>query len=204
MLKDGESADIYYNLGNAYYRSKNYTRAIINYERALLLDPGDGDIRFNLDMARTKTIDRIVPQGEMFFVTWYRTIVNIFSIDTWAIIAIASFILMLALLLVYLLSDKTWVRKSGFYSSLAMLIVFALSIIAAFQQKKQIEVRNTVIVVSSAASVKSTPTENGTDLFVVHEGTRAHIIDDSMKDWKEVKLDDGKRGWLQNSQIERI
>ena len=111
---------------------------------------------------------------------------------------------MLALLLVYLLSDKTWVRKSGFYSSLAMLIVFALSIIAAFQQKKQIEVRNTVIVVSSAASVKSTPTENGTDLFVVHEGTRAHIIDDSMKDWKEVKLDDGKRGWLQNSQIERI
>lgn len=204
MLKDGESADIYYNLGNAYYRSKNYTRAIINYERALLLDPGDGDIRFNLDMARTKTIDRIVPQGEMFFVTWYRTIVNIFSIDTWAIIAIASFILMLALLLVYLLSDKTWVRKSGFYSSLAMLIVFALSIIAAFQQKKQIEVRNTVIVVSSAASVKSTPTENGTDLFVVHEGTRAHIIDDCMKDWKEVKLDDGKRGWLQNSQIERI
>ena len=204
LLKQGESADVYFNLGNAYYRDKNYTHAIINYERALLLDPGDGDIRFNLDMARTKTIDKIVPKGEMFFVTWYRTVVNVFSVDAWATLAVISFILMLALFMLYLLNSKINIRKIGFYSAVFMLFVFCISMIAAFQQKHQIEVRDTAIVTSSAVNVKSTPAENGTDLFVIHEGTKANIIDDTMKEWKEVVLDDGKRGWIMTSDMERI
>lgn len=204
LLKQGESADVYFNLGNAYYRDKNYTHAIINYERALLLDPGDGDIRFNLDMARTKTIDKIVPKGEMFFVTWYRTVVNVFSVDAWATLAVISFILMLALFMVYLLNSKINIRKIGFYSAVFMLFVFCISMIAAFQQKHQIEVRDTAIVTSSAVNVKSTPAENGTGLFVIHEGTKANIIDDTMKEWKEVVLDDGKRGWIKTSDMERI
>lgn len=204
LLKQGESADVYFNLGNAYYRDKNYTHAIINYERALLLDPGDGDIRFNLDMARTKTIDKIVPKGEMFFVTWYRTVVNVFSVDAWATLAVISFILMLALFMLYLLNSKINIRKIGFYSAVFMLFVFCISMIAAFQQKHQIEVRDTAIVTSSAVNVKSTPAENGTDLFVIHEGTKANIIDDTMKEWKEVVLDDGKRGWIKTSDMERI
>ncbi|MDO5447722.1 MAG: BatD family protein [Prevotellaceae bacterium] len=204
LLKKGESADVYFNLGNAYYRDKNFTRAIINYERALLLDPGDADIRFNLDMARTRTIDKIVPQGEMFFITWFRAVVNVMSVDAWAAIAIIAFVLFLAAVLFYLLSNQTRLRKIGFYTSLVMLLTFALSMVAAFQQKHQMEVRESVIVTSPSVSVKSTPAENGTDLFVIHEGTKARIIDDTMKDWKEVKLDDGKRGWLQLSQVERI
>jgi tetratricopeptide (TPR) repeat protein len=88
LLKQGGSAELYYNLGNAYYRTENITKAVLNYERALLLSPGDRDIRFNLQIARSKTIDKIVPESEMFFITWYRALVNLMSVDAWARVAL--------------------------------------------------------------------------------------------------------------------
>ena len=90
LLKQGISSDIYYNLGNCYYRMDDMTRAVLNYERALLLSPGDRDVRLNLQLARSKTIDKIVPESEMFFVTWYRSLVNLMSVDGWARTAIVS------------------------------------------------------------------------------------------------------------------
>ena len=102
LLKSGVSADIYYNLGNAYYRTDNITKAILNYERALLLSPGDDDIRFNLQMARSKTIDKITPQSEMFFVTWYHSLVNLMSVDAWARTALFTLAIAIVLVLLYL------------------------------------------------------------------------------------------------------
>ncbi len=204
LLKQGDDADVYYNLGNAYYRNKDYTHAILNYERALLLNPGDADIRFNLDMARAKTIDRIVPESEMFFVSWYKSVVNITSVDGWAKIAVSTFILMLLLIVLYLLNDKVLIRRLTLYLSELMLVFFILSNIFAFAQKHQLENRNTAIITASSVSVKSTPAKNGTDLFVIHEGTKVQITDNSMAGWKEVVLADGKKGWLETSQIERI
>ena len=90
LLKEGVSAALYYNLGNAYYRSDNIPQAVLAYERAHLIQPGDKDIRFNLDFARSKTIDKITPQGEVFFVSWYKELVNFTSVDRWAHIAIGA------------------------------------------------------------------------------------------------------------------
>ncbi len=204
LLKQGDNADVYFNLGNAYYRNKDYTHAILNYERALLLNPGDADIRFNLDMARAKTIDRIVPESEMFFVSWYNSLVNITSVDGWAKIAVGTFILLLVLIILYLLNDRVLIRRLTLYLSELMLVLFILSNIFALAQKHQLESRNTAIVTASSVSVKSTPAKNGTDLFVIHEGTKVKITDNSMAGWKEVVLADGKKGWLETSQIERI
>ena len=111
ILKNGASADLYYNLGNAYYRTENITMAVLNYERALLLSPSDRDIRFNLQMARSKTIDKITPEQEMFFITWYRSLVNIASVDGWARTALFSLALAVILSLLYLFSDRIWLRK---------------------------------------------------------------------------------------------
>ena len=147
LLAQGVSADLYYNLGNAYYRSENITRAVLNYERALLLSPGDRDIRHNLQMARSKTIDKITPESEMFFITWYRSLVNLMSVDAWA---------------------------------------------------------RTALVTASAATVKSTPAKSGTDLFVLHEGTKVTILDDAMKEWRQVRVADGRQGWLETRQMENI
>src|SRR5574344_274733 len=204
ILRHGENADIYYNLGNAYYRSDNITRAVLNYERALLLNPGDEDIRFNLDMARSKTVDKITPASEMFFVTWYRSFVNLMSVDGWAHTAVACFIMFILLTLLYLFNNKVLFRKIGFFGGVVMLSVFCLSNLFAYQQRNQLIHRTGAIIISSAVSVKSTPAANGTDLFVLHEGTKVTITDDSMQEWKEIKIADGKEGWIETRQMEVI
>lgn len=204
ILKDGINPKVYYNLGNAYYRTDNISRAIINYERALLLSPGDNDIRFNLQMARSKTIDKIVPESQMFFVTWYKSLVNITSIDGWAYIALIALALAVVLVLLYFFSEQIWMRKVGFFMGITFILIFILSNIFAYQQKNRISERNGAIVITSAATIKSTPADNGTDLFVLHEGTYVRITDKSMKDWVEIKLADGKEGWIMTKQIEVI
>ena len=204
LLKQGASAEIYYNLGNAYYRTENITRAVLNYERALLLSPGDGDIRFNLQIARSKTIDKIVPESEMFFVTWYRSLVNIMSVDGWGRMALVSLALVIVLFLVYLFSARVWMQKVGFFGGGALLVVFVLSNIFAWQQSQNLLYRKGAIVVAPSVTVKSTPAQNGTDLFILHEGTKVVITDGSMKDWREIRLADGKKGWLESKKIELI
>ena len=127
LLQKGPSSDIYYNLGNAYYRTDNITRAVLNYERALLFSPGDKDIAFNLQMARSKTIDKITPKSEMFFVTWYRALVNMITADSWAVVAVVSIALALLFVLLYLFSSSTLYRKIGFFSSLSCFLLFVLA-----------------------------------------------------------------------------
>lgn len=204
LLKNGVSADIYYNLGNAYYRTDNITKAILNYERALLLSPGDDDIRFNLQMARSKTIDKITPQSEMFFVTWYHSLVNLMSVDAWARTALFTLAIAIVLVLLYLFSDRMWLRKFGFFGALTLVIVFLLSNLFAFQQKHKLTHRTGAIVITSAAAVKSTPSKNGTDLFILHEGTCVTMTDQSMREWKEIRMADGRKGWIETRQIETI
>lgn len=204
LLHDGVSAELYYNLGNAYYRTDNITRAVLNYERALLLSPGDGDIRFNLQMARSKTIDKITPESEMFFVTWYHALVNIMSVDGWARTALVSFALAIVLALAYLFSARIWVRKVGFFGGLAFIAVFILGNLFAYQQRQELVNRTGAIIISSAVPVKSTPSKSGTDLFILHEGTKVEITDGTMRGWKEIRVADGKEGWIETSKIEII
>ena len=204
LLKQGASADLYYNLGNAYYRTENIPQAILNYERALLLSPGDRDIRFNLQIARSKTFDKIVPESEMFFVTWYRSLVSMMSVDGWARTALIALGLTIILLLVYLFSDKLWLRKVGFFGGVALLLVFLAGNLFAWQQKQDLLNRKGAIIFAPAVTVKSTPAANGTDLFILHEGTKVTITDGSMKDWKEIRIADGKEGWIETKLIKVI
>lgn len=204
LLKQGAAAELYYNLGNAYYRSENITKAVLNYERALLLSPGDRDIRFNLQIANSKTIDKIVPESEMFFFTWYRSLVNLMSVDGWARMSLISLTLVIVLLLIYLFSDRLWLRKTGFFGGIILLVAFLFSNLFAWQQKQNLMYRKGAIITASSVIVKSTPAQNGTDLFVLHEGTKVVITDGSMKGWKEIRIADGKEGWIETKKMEEI
>ena len=204
LLKQGASAEIYYNLGNAYYRTENITRAVLNYERALLFSPGDRDIRFNLQLAQSKTIDKIIPESEMFFVTWYHALVNLMSVDGWARTALVLLALVIVLSLAYLFSERIWLRKLGFFAGLALLVLFVLSNIFAWQQKQNLVHRKGAIVMEPSVTVKSTPAKNGTDLFILHEGTKVTVTDATMKGWKEIRLADGKEGWIESNKLETI
>lgn len=204
LLKQGVSSDVYYNLGNCYYRMDDMTLAVLNYERAQLLSPGDRDIRLNLQMARSKTIDKIVPESEMFFVTWYHSLVNLMSVDGWARMALVSLVVAIILALSYLFSDRLWLRKVGFFAGLVFLVVFVLSNLFAYQQKQALVNRSGAIIIRSAVNVKSTPASNGTDLFILHEGTKVTITDATMKEWCEIRVADGKEGWLPTKDLEVI
>ncbi len=204
LLKQGVSADLYYNLGNCYYRMDQMTQAVLNYERALLLSPGDKDIRFNLQMARSKTIDKITPESEMFFVTWYSSLVNVMSVDGWARTALVALIVAIVLALFYLFSDRIWLRKIGFFGGIIALLLFLVGNLFAWQQKSNLTQRTGAIIIKSAVNVKSTPSKNGTDLYILHEGTKVTVTDSSMREWRKIRVADGKEGWLEVSEIEVI
>lgn len=204
LLKQGVSADLYYNLGNSYYRMDNIPKAVLNYERALLLSPGDKDIRFNLQMARSKTIDKITPESEMFFVTWYRSLVNMMSVDGWARLALVSLLVAIILALAYLFADAIWLRKLGFFGGGLLLLLFLFSNLFAWQQKHNRETQQGAIIIRSAVNVKSTPAKSGTDLFILHEGTRVTVTDATMREWAKIRVADGKEGWLETKEIEKI
>ena len=204
LLKEGVSAEVYYNLGNAYFRTDNVTQAVLAYERALLLKPGDSDIRYNLDYARSKTIDKITPESEMFFVTWYHALVRMTSVDNWARISIGSIIAALLLVLVYLFINNSLLRKTGFYGALSMMVLFVISIFFAWQQSELLKETHGAIVIDPTVTVKKTPATNGTDEFVIHEGTRVEITDRSIKNWLGIRIADGREGWLVATQVEEI
>ena len=204
ILKNGESAEIYFNLGNAYYRTDNITKAVLNYERARLLSPGDDDINFNLQFARSKTIDKITPQSEMFFVTWYKSLVNFTSVDNWAKTGILCIVMALLLVLLYLFGPQLMLRKIGFFGGLAFFVIFLLSNLFAFQQKQALDNRTGAIIISPSVNIKKTPAKNSTDQFVLHEGTRVDIIDKGMTDWRCIRVGDGREGWIETKAIEEI
>ena len=204
ILKNGESAEIYFNLGNAYYRTDNITKAVLNYERARLLSPGDDDINFNLQFARSKTIDKITPESEMFFVTWYKSLVNFTSVDNWAKTGILCIVMALLLVLLYLFGPQLMLRKIGFFGGLAFFVIFLLSNLFAFQQKQALDNRTGAIIMAPSVNIKKTPAKNSTDQFVLHEGTRVDIIDKGMTDWRCIRVGDGREGWIETKAIEEI
>ena len=204
LLKHGVSADLYYNLGNAFFRTDNITQAVLAYERALILSPGDDDIRFNLQFVTSRTIDKITPESEMFFVTWYHAVVNFTSVDRWAYTAIVSIVLVLLLVLVFLFSSSVVLRKIGFYGACWFFVLFIAGNFFAYQQKKQLNNRTGAIVIAPSVVVKKTPAATGTDEFVIHEGTKVNITDKALQGWRGIRLADGREGWLQTGQIEEI
>lgn len=204
ILKDGESADVYYNLGNCYYRLDDIAQSILWYERAYLLNPGDSDLRNNLQMARSKTVDKIVPEEELFFVRWYHSLLNMMSVNAWIWMGIVFFALMMVSLLLYFFGQRMVLRKCGFYCALLLLFFVVMSNVFAINQRSRQQNRDGAVVIESAAAVKSTPTDAGTDLFLLHAGTAMKIIDQSMQDWYQIRLSDGKEGWIPAKVVEII
>lgn len=204
ILKEGVSADLYYNLGNAYFRTDNITQAVLAYERALKLSPGDDDIRFNLQFARSKTIDKITPESEVFFITWYKALVNLTNSDAWARISIVAFLLTLLAAMAYLFGPRLWMIKSGFYVAIFCAVVFAITALLSWQQKMQAQDHDGAIIISPSVTVKKTPSVGSADEMVLHEGTRVDITDRNMKGWLGISLTDGREGWIHNTDIEEI
>lgn len=203
LKENGESASIYYNLGNAFYKADKIAPAILNYERALLLDPGDSDIRFNLQMAKQKAVDKIEPVDSFFLVKWFEAVQNMGSTDSWAKVGLVSFLIFIGCLIMFFFSRWIRLKKIGFYVGVLMIIVVVFANIFASNQKQEILNRTTGIVFAPTVTVKSSPNQSGTDLFILHEGAKVNIKS-KLGDWSEIILEDGNVGWMPSSKIEII
>lgn len=204
LLSDGESADVYYNLGNSYYKLGEIAKSILNYERALLLQPGNGDIRANLEVARAKAIDKVELVPEIFFISWIKSLINIMSVDAWAWWGIVSFLFFIVALYFFIFSKQVVLKKIGFTASIVLLMITVCANIFASEQKEHLVNRTSAIVMNPSVTVRSTPSESGTSLFILHEGRKVSIKDKSMREWTEISLEDGKVGWVPASSIEVI
>ncbi|MBP3354536.1 MAG: tetratricopeptide repeat protein [Bacteroidales bacterium] len=199
----GVSPELYYNLGNSYYKLKDYPKAILNYERALLMLPGDEDIRTNLEMARANITDKIDTLDKSFISVWFESVINIASSNAWALFAIITFLIFLIGIFTYIFTKNITIRKVGFFGAVLMLILSLFANIATYKQRDKIENRNHAIIMAPSITVKSSPADSGTDLFILHEGTKVKVTD-KVGDWSEIKIDDGNSGWIPSSKMEII
>ena len=198
-----EAAAIYYNLGNAYFKSNKIAPAILNYERAKILAPHNKDINYNLELARTYVVDKIDELTEVFYLRWYKNIVQRFSANTWAIITIIAFVIFLVLFSVYLYAKSYLSKKVAFWLSVLLLIIWLCTFAFSRAGNKLVTDHNKAIVFSPSVTVLSSPDESGTELFLIHEGTKVTVVDE-LNEWTEILLSSGTKGWLLTSSIEKI
>ncbi len=197
------SMKLYYNLADAYFKVGETGRAILYYNRALKLAPSNDDVRYNLAIAEAQTKDKIAVVPEFFLNRWMRSIRNTMSCTAWSILSLAAFAAVLAFALIFLLSGRTAVRKTGFYGAIAALAIFVATTSFALAERRDMLQRKQAIVMSSAISVKSSPDRSATDLFVLHEGTKVRIATE-IDGWYEIVIADGKKGWTESRNIEQI
>ncbi|MCU0462929.1 MAG: hypothetical protein MUF36_13110 [Bacteroidales bacterium] len=204
LYKKGfRSAELNYNIGNAYFKMNNIPGAILFYERANLLKPADEDINYNLGIARTLAVDRFEEIPEIFLVRWYNFIALIFSSNTWATISIASFMLCLLLLSLYFYSSKYRLKVLGFWIALLMLVLSLSSLAMTIRNKNLVYDSRKAIIFAPVVNGKSSPDYSGTDLFLLHEGTKVSV-EDEVGEWFEVRLSDGNKGWIPSNSLEII
>lgn len=198
-----ESREVYYNLGNSYYRTGNYPFAILNYERAKKLDPLDEDISFNLQLANLKIVDKIGTVPKFFLFEWYGSLRDSLNSGSWSMALLIVFWLAVLLFAVFLYGRRPFIQKISFFASGGLLVLSILFFIFAYQAAEAERTKSTAIIIAPSIYVKSSPEDNSTDLFILREGAKVTVIE-SIGDWKEIRLADGKKGWIKYKSIEFI
>lgn len=197
------SAKLYYNLGNAYFKEGELGKSILFYRRALRLVPGNEDVRYNLEVAESRTKDNIEQVPEFFLTTWLRGVRHTMGCTSWSVLSLVLLAVALALLVVFLVARRVAWRKAGFYG---MAVALALCIVAtwfAALERRELLQHDEAVIMASSAAVKSSPDPASTDLFMLHEGTVASISG-RLDEWSEIVIADGKKGWIESRKIEEI
>ncbi len=198
-----ESASLYYNLGNAYFKLDDMPSAILYYEKAKKLDPNNEDILFNLNVANSKIPDKIEAVPELFYKRWWNSFYNMFSVNTWAQIAVGIFIVTLVCITLFFLSPYRMTRKLAFWFGIVFLTLTIFTFGLASQKYYYSKKHNEAIVFTPTITIKSSPNRNSVDLFVIHEGTKILIID-KLENWYEIRIANGSIGWLPAEAVKTI
>jgi hypothetical protein len=198
------SAELYYNMGNAYFKMSGYIAySVLYYEKALKLDPSYKDAKANLEFVHQFTLDKIEKVPEFVLVTWFKTLRATLTSDGWAWVALGLLIVVAALVLVFRFGRVMAIRKTSFIFAIVFTVCFIFSVIFSFGSRREILREDGAIVVNPVSSVKSSPNTSGKSLFIIHEGTKVHVLEE-LGQWVKVELSDGRQGWVVKRDIEII
>lgn len=190
-----ESVPLYFNLGNTYYKMGTYPMAIYYYEKALKLDPSNADVKTNLEIANLAIADKIESIPQSFIIKGWNNVKNMFSSNAWATVSVICFTILLAALFLFLRARRMGLRKVGFFVGILALLVFVFSFIFSMEKRNEAKEKNHAIIMTPAVTVKSSPNDGSVDLFVLHEGTKVTLLDET-DGWNKVKIANGSEGWL--------
>lgn len=201
--KNIQSPELYFNLGNCFFQKKEWGKAILNYERALLLDPNDSDILQNLALAKLETVDEIAVLPNFFLARWWTQIRELTHSGIWSILGILLFWLGVTGIILWILGKERRLRKRGFLGGMTILglslVVFALAYSSYQVQQKS----GSAIIMSKETSLKTLPDEISNEILPLHEGTKVKIVE-KITSWYKVRLDNGEVGWIIQSDLEEI
>jgi tetratricopeptide (TPR) repeat protein len=198
-----ESPDLYYNMGNASFRSNSIGYAVLYYEKALKLDPSHQDAAHNLKFVSRYRVDAFEEVPEFFLRTWISSAVHALPEHIWSILALGSFILTLVSILLYLFTHGLALKKAGFFIALLGLLLFIFTLSSAVVQNREIKHPEHGIILSPSVTVRSTPSDSGTELFILHEGTRVRV-NEEVTGWHNIRIIDGREGWIRDGEFETI
>ena len=201
--KGFESSVLYFNLGNAFYKAGNATYAILNYERAKKLNTNDEDINYNLELARKQIVDNIIALPDPGFLGWWKQLIGLRTADQWGLQSIIAFFIFLIIFGLFLFSRTSQMKRIGFWISVVALGYSITTYSFGSNLRKNIVNHNSAVITERSLRVKGSPSETGTELFIIHEGLTVQITD-NLGDWVEIRLPDGNKGWVKESMMIRI
>lgn len=204
LIKTGYApGEVYFNLANAYYKNGRLSKAILQYERAKILLPDDEDVQFNLRLAYSGTVDKIEPVPMLFYQRWWQSFLHLCSPSGWGLLTVVLFWCTLGAGLFYLFAGTIHAKRNAFLVAFAGLIISLFSCYISYRAEKALSGTSGAIVMEPTAYVKSSPDEKGTNLFMLHEGTRVELLEES-DGWQRIKIANGNSGWISRSVIEKI
>ena len=195
------SSDLYYNIGNCYYKLQQNAEAVLYYEKALKLNPSDEDALFNLKLVQMQLVDKLAEVPQVFYQKWIESIKNKLTIDQWAKLGLIFLFLFCSLFISFLFIKTYSLKKRSFTVSVFSLLVAVSSLSLAYYSHKTLKVE--AVLMQANAYIKSAPSNQSEDLFILHEGTKVQVLE-VFNDWTKIKLSDGMIGWLENKAIEEI
>jgi tetratricopeptide (TPR) repeat protein len=204
VVQEGkESAGLYYNMGNAAYRSNSIGYAILYYEKALKLEPAHEDAANNLEFVSRYRLDTFEEVPQLFMGVWIRGFIHLLRERTWSILAMLFFLFLLTGILVYLFASRIALKKAGFVCALVAMLLFGLSFSSAASRHREIIHPDAGIILVPSVVVRSSPSESGTELFILHEGTRIEISE-GVSGWQNIRVIDGREGWILADEFDSI
>lgn len=203
LASNKESAELYFNLGNCYYKLQQTAPSIYNYEKALVLDPNNKEALNNIKFAQKRTIDEIKVIPKVGFGKLLRDFTGIYPFDTWAWISISFAVLFLLFFIGYYFSQRGLIKRLFFVGMFIVLLFVLMSVAAAFFEKSHFDNERPAIVFAESADVRSEPQNASSSIFVLHAGTKVYV-EETLDSWKKIQLTDGTEGWIESKAIKEV